>query len=279
MKIKDILVHLNDEESVATVVDAAINMASAHDARLIGLYAGVPYDIPSYVVAQLPAEVIENHQKTLQETARSSAESFADQCQKAGVSHDIRAGDWRDPVETIISVHARYADLVMMAQPENELLSGRAREVADNVVLRAGSPVMIVPREPARLGSGARVLVAWDGGRYAARAVKDALPILEAADTVKILAVDPKPGMAGLGDLPGADLAHFLATHGVKAEADHKSSGSLSVGDVILNEAAEMGADLIVSGGYGHARFGELILGGVTDTLMSDMTVPVLISH
>lgn len=279
MAIKDILVHLDSDDAGAVVVDAAVKMAKAHDARLIGLYAGVPFDIPSYVVAQLPPEVIETHQKHVQESARSTADAFEKACADNDISYDIRTGDWRDPVESIICTHARYADMVMIVQPENEILSGRAREVADHVVLRSGAPVVIVPRKPARTGAGARILIGWDGRRHAARAVKDAMPILAAAESVKILAVDPKPGVAGLGDLPGADLAQYLATHGVKAEADHKASGSLRVGDVLLNEAAEIGADLIVTGAYGHARLGELILGGVTDTLMEEMTIPVLMSH
>ncbi len=279
MAIKDILVHLDSDDIGTVVVEAAVKMAQAHNARLIGLYAGVPFDIPSYVVAQLPPEVIETHQQHVQESARTTADAFEKACTDNGISFDVRTGDWRDPVETIMCTHARYADMVMIVQPENELLSGRAREVADHIVLRSGAPVMIVPRKPARMGAGSRVLIGWDGGRYAARAVKDAMPILANADEVKILAVDPRPGVAGLGDLPGADLAHYLATHGVKAEADHKNSGSLRIGDVILNEAAEMGADLIVSGAYGHARFGELILGGVTDTLMEEMSIPVMMSH
>ena len=96
---------------------------------------------------------------------------------------------------------------------------------------------------------------------------------------MKVLCVDPKPGVRGLGDLPGADLAHYLASHGVKAEADHYKSKGKGVGVVLLNEAANIGADMIVVGGYGHSRLGELILGGATNTLLDSMTVPVLFAH
>ncbi len=96
---------------------------------------------------------------------------------------------------------------------------------------------------------------------------------------MKVLCVDPKPGVRGLGDLPGADLAHYLASHGVKAEADHYKSEGKGVGVVLLNEAANIGADMIVVGGYGHSRLGELILGGATNTLLDSMTVPVLFAH
>ena len=178
----------------------------------------------------------------------------------------------------MIAEHARYADLVIMAQPNDEAGS-RFREIADLVTLRAGAPVMLVPEKSPMDKIGARILVAWDGSAPAARAVRDAMPFLEKASFVKVFAVDPKPGISGLGDLPGADLAHHLASHGVNAEAEHSSSGGVRIGDILLNKATDMGADMIVTGAYGRSRIGELILGGVTDTMMSSMTVPVLMSH
>lgn len=279
MAIKDILVHLSGSKSGKAVVEAAVTLAQKHDARLIGLFAGVSYDMPSYVVAQLPSEVIMAHQRHVEENARETGEMFEKACKANGISHETRDGDWRDQVEDVICGHARYVDLVMTGQPDVDADGGRVREIADHVLLRAGAPVIYVPKNPALTGMGERVLIGWDGSAFAARAVRDALPILSKAKVVKVLAIDPKPGVGGLGDLPGADLSHYLATHDVKVEADHRTSGALDVGEVLLNEAADMGADVIVSGGYGHARIGELILGGVTDTLMREMTVPVLMSH
>lgn len=279
MAIKDILVHLSGNKTSKAVVDAAITLAQKHEARLIGLFAGVPYDMPSYVVAQLPAEVIQAHQKHVRESAEATAEMFEHACKNNGIAYETRDGDWRYPVADVICNHARYADLVMTAQPDEDGEGGRVREVADMILLRGGAPVIYVPKKSALQTMGERVLVGWDGGVHAARAVRDALPVLLKASMVKVLAIDPTPGIGGLGDLPGADLSRYLATHGVKVEADHRTSGGLEVGEVMLNTAADMSADMIVTGGYGHSRIGELILGGVTDTLMREMTVPVLMSH
>lgn len=279
MAIKDILVHLNGTDDGKAVVEAAIGLAERHDARLVGLYAGVPYDMPTYVIAQLPAEVIIAHQAHVEENAKATADMFEKACMADGISHDYREGDWRDPVEDVVCLHARYADIVMIAQPGPDSAIAHAREIADRIVLGAGAPVIIVPSASPKDSIGDKVLVGWDGGAHAARAIRDALPILEKASSVKVLAVDPKPGRAGLGDLPGADLASFLATHGVKAEADHRKSVGGDVGATLLNEAADYGADLIVTGGYGHSRLGELLLGGVTDTLMEQSSVAVLMSH
>lgn len=278
MAIKDIVVHLSGAEGGKAVVEAAVALAQKHEARLIGLFAGVPYDMPTYVIAQLPAEVITAHQQHVEATAKAAADMFEKACTANGISHDYREGDWREPVDNVVNLHARYADLVMIAQPNDGAIA-HAREVADRIVLGSGAPVIVVPANAAKKGIGDKVLVGWDGGPHAARAIRDALPILEKASAVKVLAVDPKPGRAGLGDLPGADLSAFLATHGVKAEADHMKSVGGDVGATILNEASDFGADLIVCGGYGHSRIGELLLGGVTDTLMEQAAVAVLMSH
>lgn len=278
MAIKDILVHLCGTKDGKAVVTAAREMAAAHDARLIGVYAGVPFDMPAYVIAQLPPEVIERHQAHVRESVNETAAAFEAACKADGISCEFREGDWREPIEEVICTHVRYADMAIIAQP-NEETGARSRDIADNVVLRAAAPVMLVPHTLASGGFGKRVLVAWDGSAQASRAVRDALPVLEKADFVKVLCVDPVPGIAGLGDMPGADLAHFLATHGVTAEAAKTSSAGVGVGNAILNNVADMGADMIVSGCYGHSRIGELIMGGVTDTLMRSMTVPTLVSH
>lgn len=279
MAFKNILVHLSEKRASDNAVEAALSIAQSHGSRLIGLFAGLPYDMPQYVSSQLPAELVEAYRSNTKEQASKLIAAFEKRCADIDVKCESRTGDWNDLIERVICTHARYADLVVIGQPDPENDGGYTRDAADYIVLNAGSPVLLVPTRTATHGFGGNVLVAWDGSSNAARAIRDALPMLEKAKQVKVLAVDPKPGKHGLGDLPGADIARHLATHGVNAEADHVSSGGIKIGDVLLNEAADMGADLIVSGGYGHSRLGELILGGVTDTLMKEMTVPVLMSH
>ena len=279
MAYKNILVHLSEKRASDNAVEAALSIAQNHGSRVIGLFAGLPYDMPQYISAQLPAEIVNAYRTNTREQADKLIAVFEKKCADIDVKCESRTGDWNDLIERVICTHARYADLVVIGQPDPENDGGYTRDAADYIVLNAGSPVLLVPTRTATHGFGGDVLVAWDGRANAARAIRDAMPMLEKAKKVKVLAVDPKPGRHGLGDLPGADIAHHLSTHGVVAEADHVTSGNIDIGDVLLNEAADMGADLIISGGYGHSRLGELILGGVTDTLMKKMTVPVLMSH
>jgi nucleotide-binding universal stress UspA family protein len=122
-------------------------------------------------------------------------------------------------------------------------------------------------------------LVGWDAGREAARALHDALPLIAKAESVTVLAINPKLGGNGLGDEPGADLARHLARHGLRVTAVQTTSNGLNASDVLLNHAADLSSDLIVVGGYGHARMREILLGGVTRDLLRHATVPVLMSH
>src|SRR4029079_10930787 len=121
------------------------------------------------------------------------------------------------------------------------------------------------------------VMICWDGSRTAARAVADALPFLAQAKTSEIVTIDDnKPD---LKVVPGADIAHHLARHGLKVELKYIVAGGVYTTNVILSHAADMSAVLIVMGGYGHSRLREVVLGGVTRGLLQSMTVPTLMSH
>ena len=115
--------------------------------------------------------------------------------------------------------------------------------------------------------------------RKATRAVNDAMPLLETADSVTVLVINPIGGIDGHGEEPGADIALHLARHGVNATAEHMVAEDISVGDMLLSRCANAGADLLVMGAYGHSRMRELILGGATRNILQHMTVPVLMSH
>ncbi|MBM3518925.1 MAG: universal stress protein [Alphaproteobacteria bacterium] len=176
----------------------------------------------------------------------------------------------------IVSLHARYADLVLVGQSGGE---GETIDVgpalAEDVVMTCGRPVLTLPFAGHFPSIGKRPLVAWNGTREATRAVHDAMTILAKADLVTVLSVtEPNPD-----HLPGAEICTHLARHGVKAESRHSVAGELGVGDVLLNAVADYGADLLVMGAYGHSRLRELVLGGPSRHLLNVMTCPVLMSH
>jgi nucleotide-binding universal stress UspA family protein len=124
-----------------------------------------------------------------------------------------------------------------------------------------------------------RAIVAWDGSREAARAAHDALPLLRLAEEAIVLIVDARDLGARAGQQPGADVAAHLARHGVGARVKRVTSGGTGIGELILAQAGEEGADLLVMGGYGHSRLREMLVGGVTRHVLEHTTVPVLFAH
>jgi nucleotide-binding universal stress UspA family protein len=121
-----------------------------------------------------------------------------------------------------------------------------------------------------------RVVVCWDGGRTAARAIADALPLLVRAKQVEVVVVtEPRKS----SEVDDTHMAEHLARHGVPAVVKRITRGDIDVQSAILSHAADISADFIVMGGYGHSRLREFILGGVTRNMLGAMTVPVLMSH
>lgn len=117
-------------------------------------------------------------------------------------------------------------------------------------------------------------------------AITQTLPILKQAELVQIAVFNPDDNPGLHGDQPGADIALYLARHGVKAEAsvhytdeDRVEKRKLDVGNALLSLANDFGSDLLVMGAYGHSRWRETFLGGVTKTILESMTIPVLMSH
>jgi nucleotide-binding universal stress UspA family protein len=184
-----------------------------------------------------------------------------------------------DPIDAAIG-EMRCADLAIMGQPDPEDdQAGFGRRLAENVALSSGGPVLLVPYATARAQPGANVLVAWDGGREAARAVRDALPLLGGAKRVTVVSAGVRRTAVDDMQRSHERLAAYLAANAVEAQFKRLEVAKHETGEAVLSQAADLGADLIVMGAYGHARVRELVLGGVTRTMLESMTVPVLMSH
>jgi nucleotide-binding universal stress UspA family protein len=278
---KDILVHVDGGKRSATRVETAAALAAAQGAHLIGLYVHAGAALPPHVRAQLPQELLDQFTAQEDATAAKIGQGFAAAAARAGVPAEWRTGRG-DPTD-VMSLHARYADVVVVGQPDpDEDTAAPFAELPERLVLEAGRPVLVVPYAGRFERLGRRVVIAWNASPEASRAVHDALPLLPGAEIVTVLAVNPtnsRTGVGGHGDTPGADIALHLARHGVTAEAAHIMSDDVGIGDMLLSRAADLGADLIVMGGYGRSRLAEIVLGGATRHLFQHMTVPVLMSH
>lgn len=276
MALKDLLVLVANDPACGTRLDVAGDLATACGAHLTGLFVMALPVVPGYIAVELPAEVYELQRRRWQERAAKAERLFRAHVDRTGLSHEWRAleGD----LVAITMLHARYTDLTIIGQGVD--LGDAPRDLAglpEELALGVGRPVLVVPRYGTFPTVGSRVLVAWNGSREATRAVNDALPILQRARKVTLLSMNPDEAIAPR--VPGADIALHLARHQVTVEAAATRATDIEVGDVLLSYAADVGADLIVMGAYGHSRLREMVLGGATRHLLQHMTVPVLMSH
>ncbi|MDJ0685927.1 MAG: universal stress protein [Alphaproteobacteria bacterium] len=279
MSLATILVHVDDTDRGDRCAVLAAALAETHDAHLTGLGVKPPMSMPGYAAYQMPAEVFEIYdqdQNRLIEAAKGVFERAV-----ANAGRQARA-NWRQTtgdVATCLGRFGRLADLIVIGQEGPEGESAYYEEAPDRVVLEAGRPVLIAPHIGVSGTVGKRVMIAWNDSREAARAVSDALPFLKKAEHVDVLTINPEPAPEGEADIPGADIGRYLSEHGVSANVSRTVTDSASVHDTLLNHAADTKADLIVMGGYGHSRLREFVLGGVTRSILREMTAPVLMAH
>lgn len=283
MPYKEVLVVLDPEPGSAERISVAAAIAERFEARLIGLYVAINLELPGrFEYFEIGAPLLRSAYRDMDAIIEADAEK-ARALFEANASSRRITSEWRkvcgNPAE-LAAGHGRYADLIVIGQlnPDDTLASIN-RPRPEEVVLLAGRPVLVVPYVGTFATVGQRIGIGWDAGREATRAINDAIPLLAAASSVTVMTVDQKIDGARHGQVPGADIALYLARHGVTATVDAMTSSGIGVGDTLLSRASDIGADLLVMGAYGHSRVRELLLGGATRTVLRTMTLPVLMSH
>ena len=279
MTYTSVLVHVEaDSPSSDARVELAAGLAERFACLLIGVAAGEPAPVPvdAYGGGAVVADLLIQDEEQIKRELSGAEEQFRKIAGARGV-----AVEWRSamamPAE-FIALEARSADLVIVGQEPARAQAGlyRAADPGD-VLMVAGRPVLVVP-PGARSLQADNVLIAWKDSREARRAVCDALPLLAKAKNVKLLEV------AAEGDLESAAarvarVASFLERHGIKAQADVPTRRERSDADELIRFAEQHRADLIVAGGYGHARLREWVFGGVTRDLLKRSPKCCLLSH
>lgn len=281
MSFRSILVHLDNGRLAQARVAAAAALAVMHDAHLVGLAPTGWLLLPSELT---PATGLAAYQAAamseLREQARACVESFRAQVERLGVdSHESRIEEGY--AGSAMSLAARYCDLTVVSQIDpGDASIVQSPQMPQDVLLASGRPVLVLPHAgESTIAPAGRVLVGWNASREAARAMRDALPLLKTATSVHVAVFEPPSDIESRhGDLPGADIGLWLARHGVTVDVQHIPV-RIGAGEALLSHAADVGADLIVAGGYGHSRLRENVLGGVTRTLLRSAPVPVLLSH
>jgi nucleotide-binding universal stress UspA family protein len=278
---KNILVHIPTERSVRPVVDAAVSLAAARRSHLDAITIGYESMSAAGMVAEgggaaVAAVMGVEHDRAL-ERANAAISVFEIEAKLANIAYGIRtlAAIPAEAEETMGEL-ARLYDLTVVLQPETSQYSFD-NVVPQGVLFNSGGPMLMIPYIHKGPLDARHVGIAWDGSRLAARALRDALPFLTAAEAVTVIAVneDRHDGSEASSD----QIVSHLARRGIKARLERLTADRDNVHGTILSIAADTNIGLLVMGGYGHSRLKERILGGVTRGIFESMTVSVLMSH
>lgn len=280
MAMRDLLVVVDDTPATAARIEVAATLARDHDAHVTGLWVDEPINVPVHVAVEIPDAVLRQFEARATEKADAAKARFEGIMDRFGVA--ARA-EWRrvegDPT-AVTAVHGRYADLVIVGQIPHDRDADAPLVAPEDLLFECGRPLLVVPHVGHFPTVGRRIIVGWNASREAARAVGDGMDLLTRADKVLVMAVNPRrKGLNGLGDAPGADIAHHLSRHDCKVEAAQTANDQLDPGDTLLNLISDTSSDLVVMGAYGRSRLREMVLGGMTRFMLRHATVPLFMSH
>lgn len=279
--IHDILLPVTGTSGDAAALADAIALASDTGAHLSVLQV---VNLPAPYVGPLGVSndyLLSDLYEQLRRQGDEDAAGLRVRLEREGISWELRVAETiLGDVPRPLTLHARYADLCVLpgvGDKPNE--RDRARLFFNAFLFDSGRPVLAVPPGHPATFPMKHAVVAWQPTREGTRALHDALPLLARCSSVDIVTVDPEIGANRHGEEPGTDIAAHLARHGLRVNVVNLPSGGAAAASVLLRHCAETSAQLLVAGGYGHARAREWILGGVTMDLIETLTVPVLFSH
>jgi nucleotide-binding universal stress UspA family protein len=279
MTFRSILVHVDGTERADARTRVAARLAQTFPAQVVGVYIVPGPDVSPFATALIPPDFIERRLRLASDAQHAAEAGFREILKAAAVKHVAFRAPVGEAAEAAIE-HSRYADLVVLGQPpRDEPEFHFSMELANSVLMGSGRPVLFVPYTGVDGPIGERVLIAWKDSRESARAVADALPILKDAKKVLAVAIASTEEETLKDLVTDKQIEGFLARHEVQAQVKRIVAPDIAAGELLLSHAADIGADLIVMGGYSRPRFTQLVWGGVSKLILNSMTVPVLMSH
>jgi nucleotide-binding universal stress UspA family protein len=270
--IVGIVLSVTIDEPVLAMLEAMAGGGARASAVLLHLEPDSVYTREGAVVSGPWAEVLESARQAF----AKEKEALDARCKGAGI--EARERIIPQGLDGAAARQlAQLADLTVMLRPIESWSQTWRNNLFEGVLFGSGRPVLLVPPEWSKGPIGRNIVIGWNGKREASRALADAAPLLDRAERVAVVAVNAKPGRAG--EASGGDIVEFLARRGVKADLHDIEGLGLSEAEALVSEAQRCDADMIVIGGYGRPRLGEMIFGGVTRHLTLTAPVPLFLSH
>jgi nucleotide-binding universal stress UspA family protein len=277
MAIKDILHLIDNDAKPGPAAGVALDIATRQDAHVTGVALAIDPIVPGFIVAPIPVELIEAARDDALKMADDAVRRFRAAAKLAGAAHETRVAEvLMGGVPEQFLAQCRVTDLVVIGQDDPSKPEPMREILIEQALFEGTAPILVVPYIAKPAFAAGRVMVAWDGSRTAARAVHAAMPLLAQADTVSLVMIGRATAAEGE---PGADVATWLARHGLKVDIETIPAPGVSIADAIINHSSDRGFDLVVMGGYGHSRVREFLIGGATRDILASMTVPVLMAH
>ena len=272
---KTIVVHVDDSAAMDSRLRAAAQLAGLHGAHLVGAAAtGTSWSSYALLVGSMAVAPVDEFDAMCVE-ARKSLRHFAENARRLGVE-SIEERMAEDEHRRSLLLQSRYADLVVTSLDTGARDS--VRGLPQYVAMHGARPVLAVPQSFSGKPIAERIVVGWDGSLQAIRAIQAALPLLARSQSVQLALINADRESGLHGDEPGADMALYLARHGVPVEVVAENTQG-APGQALADLAHDAGAGLIVAGAFGHSRYRELVLGGVTRYLLERSPLPVLLAH
>ncbi|WP_333822173.1 universal stress protein [Pinisolibacter sp.] len=266
-----------DVDAIGPGPTLAVDLARRLEAHVTGVALAVDPIVPGFVVAPLPVEVIEQARTQAMEVARTATDRFRVIAERGGVAAETRVAEilMGGAPEGFV-VNCRSTDLVVIGQDDPDRPEPMREAMIETALFEGTAPLLVVPYISRGAIALDRVMIGWDGSRTAARAVQAAMPLLALAKKISVVMIEKAGSTPGQ---PGAELATWLARHGLDVELVQVEAPDISVADALLDHAADKAFDLLIMGGYGHSRVREFLLGGATRGILATMTIPVLMAH
>ena len=279
MAYKTILTIITDLDIADSALEPAITMAAREEAHLDVLCLGVDRTQTGYYYAGTNAFIQQETLHKAQEDSAKIESAVKDRLGREGIAWSAEAAVAQIAgLSHLVAQRARFSDLVVMPRPYGDG-RGIEDEAATEAVLFDGhAPLLVVPKGSDTQNIGQKIVIAWNQSPEAMAAIKQAMPLMQAAEVVNIAVVDPPKHGPDRSD-PGGALSQMLSRHGVHTEISVLAKTMPRVADVLERHAQDIEADLMIMGAYGHSRFREAILGGATRNMLEHTPIPVFMAH
>ncbi|MGC2221964.1 MAG: universal stress protein [Methylocella sp.] len=287
MALKDLLVYVDQTESAFVRLRLAVDLARRHTSRLIALYVREwsPAQLEERKTAELglaSAADCDRLDRSIEASIDEGAERLRSALEAFKREHGLEA-EWLcldGLASVVVPQHARYADLCILGQDVRADTDSVEYSFSEQLLFVTGRPVLFIPAFGSFETLGRHILVAWNSSRASARAVSDALPLIERAKQTTVITINPADFIGRHGALPAKQMVEHLRRHSASVEGIQlKNVPAGGIADALQAEAHKVGADLVVAGAFGHPKLWEKLLGGVTRDLLARMSLPILMSH